>query len=685
MQGTVDRSDIYKSVESSLDRLLAEHLGHVEATIREIRRAEVGADAAAEEWKRGNKTDEEYAAEAAMRRVAREEQKKKDEARKRREEEKEMLRAEEAKKKAELERLRRREERRKEEAAKKASQAKDREANRALLRKAEEENERRRQERRERHAREELERNALKEPSHERVQSAHREPESIAPVQDALMPDAASPETPSVPPIDDKDLEAIALERLLNEGRELAAKAGSSLNFERSEPLDPASLRKSQSVKGLPSPPKGPASDRINSPLSFEPPKGPRLSYSKSNRPTYSPHPPETQRRSRSPSRQPYHATPSRDSPDLRRTNDSEAKAAWKKQAVARRDDEGEYYKASTPREKSATREREDEYRYRAYHEEGEHPKGPPQVYYEERSREGERYKERDYKDPDHYRERKRDYRPSRHDRSRSREHRERGREIYRDRESRSHRVRDHDRDRDRSTRYEDPHRDRERRSRSPTARSSHHIPYDKSSIDTRSSRPSDRPRPKSPVEIDRYVPSTSARARDPERHRQGHDGADERDRERERPTTRDGHKEVEQEGERPSTRDAYKERERLAPKDGNKVVDDHRERERPATRDGYKERDKERERPPTRDDYRDRERVRERDRHGERLQDKERDRDRHGDRDSREKKGYVEIDRYVPGGSSRAKELEYPRARDGERDRDRERERPRERERERE
>ena len=143
MQGAVDRSDVYKSVELSLDRLLAEHLGHVEATFREIRRAEVGEEVASEEQKRGNKTDEEYAAEADSRREAREEQKRKDEARKRREEEKEALKAEEAKKKAELEKLRRREERRKEEEAKAAKRAKDREANRAMIKKAEEDEQKR--------------------------------------------------------------------------------------------------------------------------------------------------------------------------------------------------------------------------------------------------------------------------------------------------------------------------------------------------------------------------------------------------------------------------------------------------------------------------------------------------------------------------------------------------------------
>ena len=109
MQGAVDRSNIYQSVESSLDRLLAEHLAQVEATFREIRRAEIGESIAAEEQKRAAKTDEEYAVEAAARRDARAEQKRKEEARKRREEEKEALRAEEAKKKAELDKLRRRE------------------------------------------------------------------------------------------------------------------------------------------------------------------------------------------------------------------------------------------------------------------------------------------------------------------------------------------------------------------------------------------------------------------------------------------------------------------------------------------------------------------------------------------------------------------------------------------------
>ena len=669
MQGAVDRSNIYKTVETSLDRLLAEHVGHVEATIREIRRMEIGEDAAAEEQKRGSKPDEEYAAEAEVRRRAREEQRKKDEARKRREEEKEKLRAEEAKKKAELDRLRRREERRKEEEAKEAKRKQDREANRALLRKVEEEEERKRQERRERREREDHERSAPRDLTHERLRSEHREikSESEPPKEDIPMPAAASPETPAAPPIDEQDLEAIALDCLLNEGREAAAKNDAKPDFRRLGPLEDPSLRKSLSGKGFgvgaPSPPKGPASDRLHSPHKMiDPPKGPRLSYSQTKKSAYPPHGGETQYRESSLSRGlSYHTSSRRDSTSHSyKDYEPEAKAAWAKQVATRGGDEREYYKSSARRERSPTHERTDGYRHRDYYGEDKHTRERSREYYDERD---DRYKERD---PE------REYRSSRHDRSRSRD-----KEDYH--ESHSHRDRDrdrlHDRDRDidykaRSSHYEETHRSsRYDRSRSPTIPSSHHGTYDKPPY---SDPRAEKPRAKSPVEIDRYVPSTSSRAR--------HGGDATEEREKERPNTRDGYRDKEEYGNRREYRE----------KDDYKDRKDYRDRRDDKDYDGYRDKRDYREK----DDYRGRDRERDRDKYAERdLREKEdhrgrerdRDRDKYAERDLREKKGYIEIDRYVPESSSRAKELEYPRTRDGGRDRerDRERERPRERDRE--
>ena len=78
-------------------------------------------DAGAISWfKRGNRTDEEYAKEAAVRREDRARERKREDARKRREEEKERLRAEEAKHMKEIEKLQNQNERRKEREAARA-------------------------------------------------------------------------------------------------------------------------------------------------------------------------------------------------------------------------------------------------------------------------------------------------------------------------------------------------------------------------------------------------------------------------------------------------------------------------------------------------------------------------------------------------------------------------------------
>ena len=55
MQGAVDRSDIYKTIEKTLDDLIDQNLDQVKKAGREIRRAEVGDEVAAEEEKRGSK------------------------------------------------------------------------------------------------------------------------------------------------------------------------------------------------------------------------------------------------------------------------------------------------------------------------------------------------------------------------------------------------------------------------------------------------------------------------------------------------------------------------------------------------------------------------------------------------------------------------------------------------------
>jgi hypothetical protein len=61
-----------KTVEAGVDLLIAEHLSHVERAVRDIRRHEVGDEVAAEEERKGNKTEPDYEREAELRRQARE-------------------------------------------------------------------------------------------------------------------------------------------------------------------------------------------------------------------------------------------------------------------------------------------------------------------------------------------------------------------------------------------------------------------------------------------------------------------------------------------------------------------------------------------------------------------------------------------------------------------------------------
>ncbi|KAL8886838.1 MAG: hypothetical protein Q9192_006422, partial [Flavoplaca navasiana] len=273
LQGAVDRSDIYKSVEQSLDRLVSKHLNHVLAIGREIRRAEIGEDAAAEEEQRGNITDEDYAKAAAAKREAREQQRKQDEARRRREEEREKVRADFAQKEAELQRLKKREEERLEREAKKQRQKEEirkREEERNELRKREEERVElgRRKEERTEYRRREGDRNErlkeyegrtsnsrgttplLAQRIRERSRSRHRSSDSrtrsnnmsplIAP--EARAENTATP-TAATPLIDEAEVEREALEKLLREGAELAAKSGTKPHQDHSESVEPPHRR----------------------------------------------------------------------------------------------------------------------------------------------------------------------------------------------------------------------------------------------------------------------------------------------------------------------------------------------------------------------------------------------------------------------------------------------------------
>lgn len=284
MQGAVDRSDIYKSVELPLDALIEKNLSHVLKVGRDIRIAEAGEELAVEEEKRGSKADEEYAEEAAARRIAREQERarveeearvkareaareqerqearqkarQQEEDRKRREEELEKLRAEEFAKRLELEKLRAAEEKKREEEARKEREeaasekrkaiereVEQREAQLYMRRKLVQEREIEKRELLERRRKAILEkergRNRDEESARPRLEAAEIDrPNDIAfhPQPIELIKDPPVPSMP--PPVDETALEEAALQLLLREGREMAAKSSSKPNFERIEPLD---------------------------------------------------------------------------------------------------------------------------------------------------------------------------------------------------------------------------------------------------------------------------------------------------------------------------------------------------------------------------------------------------------------------------------------------------------------
>ncbi|KAI4243357.1 MAG: hypothetical protein L6R40_003529 [Gallowayella cf. fulva] len=241
MQGAVDRSDIYKNVERCLDQLISEHLNHVLAAGRAIRKAELGAEEAAEEEKRGNITDEEYAKEAAKRREAREQQRRLDENRKRSEEEKERVKAEFKEKAAELERLRKKEMERLERGKIKQRQKEER------RRREEEEVQKRKEyeqrkigeETRQRSSHHTMEQPRSRHPSAERPEQAGN---VLSPQVPEKVQDAAAT-TPTVPLIDEEAVEREALEKLLREGAELAAKSGIRAHVDRSDSIEPPRRR----------------------------------------------------------------------------------------------------------------------------------------------------------------------------------------------------------------------------------------------------------------------------------------------------------------------------------------------------------------------------------------------------------------------------------------------------------
>ncbi|TKA79635.1 hypothetical protein B0A55_03436 [Friedmanniomyces simplex] len=209
LEGAAARGDVYKRTDADIDAYIDQYLASAERALRDIRRREIGEEAADEEFERGDKSDEAYAAEAEERRkdrakkhVEQERLRKKQEAQERKKKELEALKKKQIELMQETERLQREQKRRAEREAWKAAE-KQKERDRIQKYNEERERAKKEQEERERVAREE----------HERKQQEKAERER-------------------------KRLEQEALDLLLREGKEMAEK-GKRPELERSESMEP--------------------------------------------------------------------------------------------------------------------------------------------------------------------------------------------------------------------------------------------------------------------------------------------------------------------------------------------------------------------------------------------------------------------------------------------------------------
>ncbi|KAJ5664088.1 hypothetical protein N7507_004819 [Penicillium longicatenatum] len=239
IEGAVDRSDVYKNAELSIDKLASNHLQSILDSVREIRRLEIGDEAATKEEEAGNRTDAEYEAHV---RAIREEREKiwREEMRKQKEidEEQKRIKDEERRKKRELERKKEDEElaRRKEiDDQRRAEREREREEQRAI-------DDREREERRERRRREDRDRYR----DYDRYNDwspAYRSDRGVSRNRDSKREKSAvSKDATPAPaaPADEESLEEAALKMLLKEGEELAAKARQKpdFDFEKAEALE---------------------------------------------------------------------------------------------------------------------------------------------------------------------------------------------------------------------------------------------------------------------------------------------------------------------------------------------------------------------------------------------------------------------------------------------------------------
>ena len=587
LQGVVDRSDVYKAVEQSLEALISQNMNQIEAIVRDIRRTDVGEEVARQEEIRGRKSDDKYAEEAAKRQEERTKTREQEEKKKKREEEKQALKAEAAKKMRELEKLRSQDEKRKEREARKAAVLKDRAEQKEKLDQRRQDFEREKE----------------------------RDVEKLEP-KDPEVP--AEPQTAELPT--EQELEEAALERLLREGAELAAKNSK-------KELDPHEETAPPHRQGSVLIPKGPAADRHKLGGKLEH-SGPKLSYSSTHRgvlhiPPVKPTTPKDE--IRSPFRQPSHQQERHHS-----TSQYEAPPSHPD-------------RSSTSWAASPTDAEDATYTYKRSHSADYEEDYPSSSHHRDSTREDKR-RHHDYeddRDQEYYRRKERD-------RGTSSRYRDED-EVDDEYDDHHHHHHHHQHRRSgyygstgnpKSREYFDEHTGRPRaRIDDPPDNIDRYVPG-KGTVS--SSRNRDRELDKDYGREGYLGHRNRDRERERERHRGGGGYEDrDRDRDRDRDHARDRGRERERESSnRDKDRDRDREREVY-------YRDRGRDRDRDRERDDYRERERERERE--RDEYRSSKKEYEKDREKDRDWEKEYERPSHSLR-ARRDPATEKIDRYGPG-----------------------------------
>lgn len=209
LDGAIDRNNLYQNAEAQMNKLIEQYIPEIEASIRAIRRKDVGEEVAAAEELRGQKTDEQYISETeakqAERRRVREEIKAKELAIYEEKKKIEKARKREEEKKREAEELKRQEEREARRKARDEADRKEREEERERLRAREKEREREREKVRDR--------------------SRDRDRDRRDRDRDDDRPRESPRSSIKLSEEEVKRLEAEALEDLLNEGKRASQRA----------------------------------------------------------------------------------------------------------------------------------------------------------------------------------------------------------------------------------------------------------------------------------------------------------------------------------------------------------------------------------------------------------------------------------------------------------------------------